>query len=115
MFQGGSVPTRLMQPMKYPFATACAGCSSFHRYCESPATVALGLNTISAPFSPRARAPSGKWRAGQMETPPPAGRGGDTRAARMPGVEKDFFPKPPGWGGGGFWDFLREGAPRAVT
>ena len=28
-----------------------------------PATVAEGLNTISAPFKPRQRAPSGKWRS----------------------------------------------------
>jgi beta-ureidopropionase len=54
------VPTRLMAPTKYPFATACAGCSSSHRYSESPATVADGLNTISAPFKPKMRAPSGK-------------------------------------------------------
>src|SRR6266545_2921605 len=38
-----------MAPIKYPFATACAGCSIRHRYSESPATVAEGLKTISAP------------------------------------------------------------------
>ena len=35
----------------------------FHRYSLNPATVAEGLKTISAPFNPRARAPSGKWRS----------------------------------------------------
>src|SRR5256886_3073068 len=28
-----------MAPIKYPLATACAGCSSFHRYSLNPATV----------------------------------------------------------------------------
>ena len=27
-------PTRLIAPTKYAFATACAGCSSFHRYSD---------------------------------------------------------------------------------
>ena len=40
--------------------TACAGCSSFHKYCDRPDTVAEGLYTISAPFNPSTRAPSGK-------------------------------------------------------
>ena len=60
---GASTPTRLIAPTKYPFATACAGCSSFHRYSDRPATVADGFKTISAPFRPRMRAPSGKWRS----------------------------------------------------
>ncbi len=38
-----SVPTRLMAAINTPFAAAEAGCSSSHRYCESPATVAEGL------------------------------------------------------------------------
>src|SRR5213075_238951 len=58
-----SCPARLIAPTKYPFATACAGCSNFQRYSDKPATVADGLKTISAPFSPSARAPSGKWRS----------------------------------------------------
>ena len=45
------------------FATAWAGCSSFQRYSLSPATVAEGLKTISAPARPSSRAPSGKWRS----------------------------------------------------
>ena len=57
------MPTRLIAPMKYSFATADAGCSSFHRYDDSPRLVADGLNTISAPFSPSARQPSGKCRS----------------------------------------------------
>ena len=40
MFHGPSYPTRLIAPTKYPFATACAGCSSFQRYSDNPATVA---------------------------------------------------------------------------
>ena len=44
-------------------ATAAAGCSSSHRYWLRPATVADGLKTISAPLSPSARQPSGKWRS----------------------------------------------------
>ena len=39
------------------------GCSSSHKYSERPATVAEGLKIISAPFNPRARAPSGKCRS----------------------------------------------------
>src|SRR2546430_17581397 len=69
MSQGCSWPTRLIAPTKYPLATACAGCSNFQRYSESPATVADGLKTISAPFNPSARAPSGKWRSYERETP----------------------------------------------
>ena len=34
-----------------------------YKYSLSPATVADGLNTISAPFNPSARAPSGKCRS----------------------------------------------------
>jgi len=49
--------------MKYPLAAAWAGCSNFHKYSLNPATVAEGLYTISAPFNPRHRAPSGKWRS----------------------------------------------------
>ena len=45
------------------FATADAGCSSCHRYDDRPRCVADGLNTISAPFRPSARQPSGKWRS----------------------------------------------------
>src|SRR5579862_9376233 len=56
MFQGFSVPTRLIAATKYPLATAWAGCSSSHRYSESPATVADGLNTISAPLAEDSRA-----------------------------------------------------------
>ena len=57
-------PERMRQRMpKYPFATACAACSSFQRYSLCPAVVALGMKTISAPASPSARAPSGKWRS----------------------------------------------------
>ena len=40
MSHGCSRPTRLIAPTKYPFATACAGCSSFHKYSLKPATVA---------------------------------------------------------------------------
>ena len=32
--------------MKYWFATACAGCSNFQRYSDSPATVAEGLKKV---------------------------------------------------------------------
>src|SRR4026208_1633802 len=62
-----SMPTRLIVPTKYPFATAWATCSIRQRYSDRPREVALGMKTISAPFRPRARAPSGKWRAGEVE------------------------------------------------
>ena len=57
------MPTRLIAPTKYSLATAAAGCSSFHRYDDSPREVADGLNTICAPLSPSARQPSGKCRS----------------------------------------------------
>src|SRR5258706_15117765 len=102
MFHGASVPTRLLHPMKNPFATACAGCSSFQRYCDSPATVADGLKTISAPFSPRSRAPSGKWRAEQRETPPLAVRGWEKGKAEVARFGGKFSPKAAGVGVVGF-------------
>ena len=63
MFQGASTPGRLIAPTKYWLATACEGISSFQRYSLNPATVALGLKTISAPLRPSSRAPSGKCRS----------------------------------------------------
>ncbi len=54
------MPTRLIAPTKYSLATAEAGCSSRHRYCDRPRLVADGLNTILAPARPSARQPSGK-------------------------------------------------------
>ena len=57
------MPTLLIAPTKYSLATAAAGCSSFQRYDESPREVAEGLKTISAPFRPSARQPSGKCRS----------------------------------------------------
>ena len=54
----GSIPTRLIAPTKYMFATAAAGCSSRQMYSLSPRCVALGLKTISAPFRPSTRQPS---------------------------------------------------------
>jgi OOP family OmpA-OmpF porin len=44
-------------------ATAAAGCSTRQMYSDNPRLVADGLNTISAPFKPSARQPSGKWRS----------------------------------------------------
>jgi len=45
------VPTRLDAATKYPLATACAGCSSSHRYSESPATVALMFRAFPQPLN----------------------------------------------------------------
>src|SRR2546430_11147320 len=39
----------------------------FRSYSERPATVADGFSTISAPLSPRMRAPSGKCRSRSEE------------------------------------------------
>src|SRR4051812_50167525 len=104
MCHGASIPTRLLQAMKYPLATACAGCSSFQRYCDRPATVADGLNTISAPFNPSARAPSGKWRALQKDTATLGYGGWKTGQPRLPRLKKKFFQNP--WAGGGEGFFL---------
>ena len=57
------MPTRLMAPTKYWFATAAAGCSSSQSRFDRPRLVAEGLKTICAPFSPSSRQPSGKCRS----------------------------------------------------
>ena len=48
-----SVPTRLMAATKYELAMAALRASTGHIGSLSAPTVAAGLNTICAPFSPK--------------------------------------------------------------
>ncbi len=86
------MPVRLIAPMKYSFATALAGCSSFHRYDERPRDVADGLKTIFAPARPSAR---------QLREVPvvtdvdadPADRGVEDRVTEVSGTEVELLPE----------------------